>query len=1163
MNRLIALLASEFCGNLLTALSYSLWQGLVIAGLLLLFLKSKAAKDANVRYIAGLIALTVIVLCGLFTWAVLDYEPFPVSETLTSNSPSEMTTSFSDQIESNKESNLTREATLETDKYGEGFTESNWQVWAICVWLIGVVVMLLRAICLVVGGSRLRRQCRILEDEHVSDLVEQLRKSLGIVRQIRIAVSEHILVPGVVGCIRPVLLLPISMFSGVPVPVDDLRAILAHELAHIRRYDYLVNFYQLVVEAILFFNPTVWWISKQIRFEREACCDAAGIIATGQRIRYAEVLAGWTQRLRQTNVRIPATTIGFGRADESGSMLERVRRIIVVGHRPRLRVSWYIATITLILSLILLAGLWRGTTMTVALAGKLLTPKERIDKMKEIEKKHLDLEDREYTQADQITISGTVRTIDNKPLGYRSFVRIRRKTLKHSGTKDIQISRGPDGPFSSEGSFSVKVNYGLIWLYVKSEGYAPVFAGPLKTQPGGEIKNLDYVLDKGFSGKVKIINEDNEPIKGASLVGAYQHIPEVSYNDIKLTTNKDGFALVENAVDRSALFTITADGYEVEKFEDIKLSSDFPVVLALKRAKKTNGLVLSKVTGRPVPNAVIRMVMVRGMFGSHSYGPVDGPVLANTNEKGQFALNSLRSDSRYLMSVEESGYGHKLLYDITAGQEDLLIYLPEKLRVRGRITGSLEKLREKDGKYVINYSLGVIDGYDGGHWNAGKHAEVDVYEGQGYFEITEISGNRMSIGSGSYRKVLDIENESIQDVVIDLSDKVADTGQKYKNRELLLKFDYPKDAPALEGTLLFRYIDPDFALNTYKNQDVVIVDGQGKLNIPTPGKVGYDNKSISGYWFSEKREIKVPFAEEPFKITIPAIPAGSIYGEVFETDGSKANNVLVSVAVVEKSPLMEDSSFLGVEGKNSAGTSELNAKYVITPLPLGGKYRVVAHKESLYMVSEEIRLDEEMPIRQLDMKLPAGRPFKVKILDENGKPMSSAPIGFSYDMPSHGFSRDGGFTDTDGILVIKNINPDVPGDYQIVVKNIAGYRPVKRKIENFNDPLEIKLEKGHVVTGVVIDDETGRPIPGVEVYAIPEDFSIPEPTTYLDSDDVTDKLGRFRFSTMADREYQLGVRSGRLVKSQGHVVVTGGQQEDVILRINLSEHSNLKPLKPD
>ena len=123
MNRLISLLDSEFCGNLLTALLHSLWQGLVIAGLLLLFLKSKAAKDANVRYIAGLIALTAIVLCGLFTWAVLDYEPLPAGETLAGDSPSEMTISISGQIESSKESNLTRPATLETDSYGEGFAE--------------------------------------------------------------------------------------------------------------------------------------------------------------------------------------------------------------------------------------------------------------------------------------------------------------------------------------------------------------------------------------------------------------------------------------------------------------------------------------------------------------------------------------------------------------------------------------------------------------------------------------------------------------------------------------------------------------------------------------------------------------------------------------------------------------------------------------------------------------------------------------------------------------------------------------------------------------------------------------------------------------------------------------------------------------------------------
>ena len=255
MNRLIALLASEFCGNLLTALSYSLWQGLVIAGLLLLFLKSKAAKDANVRYIAGLITLTAIVLCGLFTWAVLDYEPLPAGETPARKPLSKTTISVSGQIESSKESNLVRPGILEPDSSERGSAGSNWRIWAICVWLIGVVVMLLRAVCVVVGGSRLRQQCKALEDEHISDLVEKLRKSLGIVRRIRMVVGEHILVPGVVGCIRPILLLPLSMVSGVPT--DDLRAILAHELAHIQRYDYLVNFCQMVVEAILFFNPAV------------------------------------------------------------------------------------------------------------------------------------------------------------------------------------------------------------------------------------------------------------------------------------------------------------------------------------------------------------------------------------------------------------------------------------------------------------------------------------------------------------------------------------------------------------------------------------------------------------------------------------------------------------------------------------------------------------------------------------------------------------------------------------------------------------------------------------------------------------------------------------------------------------------------------------------
>ena len=74
--------------------------------------------------------------------------------------------------------------------------------------------------------------------------------------------------------------------------VEHLRAVLAHELAHVRRYDHLVNLCQMLVEALLFFNPAVWWLSRQIRIEREACCDAAAIAASGGPHDYARGAAG-------------------------------------------------------------------------------------------------------------------------------------------------------------------------------------------------------------------------------------------------------------------------------------------------------------------------------------------------------------------------------------------------------------------------------------------------------------------------------------------------------------------------------------------------------------------------------------------------------------------------------------------------------------------------------------------------------------------------------------------------------------------------------------------------------------------------------------------------------------------------------------------------------
>ena len=92
-----------------------------------------------------------------------------------------------------------------------------------------------------------------------------------------------------IGWLRPVILLPISVMTGLDE--DQLRAILAHELAHIRRYDYLVNILQSAIEVILFYHPAIWWLSHRIRAERENCCDDLAVACCGDTLLYARTLA--------------------------------------------------------------------------------------------------------------------------------------------------------------------------------------------------------------------------------------------------------------------------------------------------------------------------------------------------------------------------------------------------------------------------------------------------------------------------------------------------------------------------------------------------------------------------------------------------------------------------------------------------------------------------------------------------------------------------------------------------------------------------------------------------------------------------------------------------------------------------------------------------------
>jgi hypothetical protein len=127
-------------------------------------------------------------------------------------------------------------------------------------------------------------------------------------------------VPIVVGYVRPIILLPVSLVTDIPT--CQLEAILAHELAHVRRHDFVVNLLQTLVETVFFYHPAVWWLSCQMRAEREHCCDDLVVDELGNRLEYGRALLA----IEEHRGRGRLTTLALGATD--GSLLSRVRRIV-------------------------------------------------------------------------------------------------------------------------------------------------------------------------------------------------------------------------------------------------------------------------------------------------------------------------------------------------------------------------------------------------------------------------------------------------------------------------------------------------------------------------------------------------------------------------------------------------------------------------------------------------------------------------------------------------------------------------------------------------------------------------------------------------------------------------------------------------------------------
>jgi beta-lactamase regulating signal transducer with metallopeptidase domain len=168
--------------------------------------------------------------------------------------------------------------------------------WLVGAWLCGVALLSLR----LAGGFLLLEYKRPRKFNppatQVLAIARELQRQLGLTRAIRYLECAWLQAPAVIGWFRPIILLPVTALTGLSE--TQLRAVIAHELAHIRRLDAFVNLLQILVETLLFYHPAVWWLNKRIRAERELACDEIAVRLTGDRIAYAKALtlmAEWEQ----------------------------------------------------------------------------------------------------------------------------------------------------------------------------------------------------------------------------------------------------------------------------------------------------------------------------------------------------------------------------------------------------------------------------------------------------------------------------------------------------------------------------------------------------------------------------------------------------------------------------------------------------------------------------------------------------------------------------------------------------------------------------------------------------------------------------------------------------------------------------------------------------
>jgi bla regulator protein blaR1 len=323
------LLNTPWASALSMTLIHSLWQGFVIVLFISLFFKVAAIRNSSIKYLITTGGFFMLFISSIITFFFL-YEPETVSSPIV----------FQTLANQSKTQNI--DSAISYLKQTIDFLQAN-KAWVILGWAAGAFLFSLRFAAGIVYVKYLRIQALPAEIRW-NQLLARLCDQLGIRRIIQLSESIQVHAPIVIGYLKPVVLMPIGLLSGLNV--QQIEIILIHELEHIRSHDYLINFLQSLGETLFFFNPFVWILSSWIRTEREHCCDDAVLREGYDPKLYATTL------YELESSRLKGTQLALALTGNKNQLLNRIKRIMEHSAKNHKGKEKFIPVLLLVLGLV-------------------------------------------------------------------------------------------------------------------------------------------------------------------------------------------------------------------------------------------------------------------------------------------------------------------------------------------------------------------------------------------------------------------------------------------------------------------------------------------------------------------------------------------------------------------------------------------------------------------------------------------------------------------------------------------------------------------------------------------------------------------------------------------------------------------------------------------